>query len=92
MADPLTPAISDRICAHMNDDHAEAVVLYARVYGGIETETALMQAIDAEAMTSRSVARRCAFPSIIPCKTLKMPTKPSLLWCVKLASARQSPT
>ena len=29
-ADPITPAISDRICAHMNDDHAEAVLLYAK--------------------------------------------------------------
>ena len=35
-ADPLTSAVSDRICAHMNDDHAEAVVAYARHYGGAE--------------------------------------------------------
>lgn len=32
--DPLTPAVSDRICKHMNDDHAEAVLAYARHYGG----------------------------------------------------------
>ena len=25
-ADPLTPAVSDRICKHMNDDHADAVL------------------------------------------------------------------
>ncbi len=35
-ADPLTAAVSDRICKHMNDDHAEAVVAYARHYGGLE--------------------------------------------------------
>ena len=34
-ADPLTPEVSARICAHMNDDHAEAVLAYARHYGGI---------------------------------------------------------
>ena len=30
-ADPLTPAVSDRICKHMNDDHAEAVLAYAQI-------------------------------------------------------------
>jgi putative heme iron utilization protein len=33
-ADPLTAAVSERICKHMNDDHAEAVLAYARHYGG----------------------------------------------------------
>jgi len=33
MADPLTPAISDRICKHMNEDHASAIALYAQVFG-----------------------------------------------------------
>jgi putative heme iron utilization protein len=28
-ADPLSPAVSDRICKHMNDDHAEAVLASA---------------------------------------------------------------
>ncbi len=36
MADPITPAVSDRICTHMNDDHADAILLYAKVYGGVE--------------------------------------------------------
>lgn len=62
MADPLTPAISDRICAHMNDDHAEAVALYARAYAGIETDTAVMQAIDAEAMTIAIGAQTIRIP------------------------------
>ena len=30
-ADAITPEVSQRICAHMNDDHAEAVLI--RVLG-----------------------------------------------------------
>jgi putative heme iron utilization protein len=40
MADPLTPAVSDRICKHMNDDHADAVLLYAQVLGQTPEATA----------------------------------------------------
>ncbi|NEQ97464.1 MAG: DUF2470 domain-containing protein [Cyanothece sp. SIO2G6] len=36
MADTITPAVSDRICAHMNDDHADAVKLYAQAFGQVE--------------------------------------------------------
>lgn len=51
MADSLTPAISDRICKHMNEDHAEAIALYAKVYGNQpETEAAQMVSIDAQGM------------------------------------------
>jgi putative heme iron utilization protein len=50
-ADPLTPAVSDRICRHMNIDHAEAVVAYARHYGGISgAQSARMLAVGPEAM------------------------------------------
>ena len=50
-ADPLTDAVSARICRHMNDDHAEAVIAYARHYGGVETaESARMVAVRPEAM------------------------------------------
>lgn len=50
-ADPLTSAVSDRICKHMNDDHAEAVVAYARHYGGCqEVSAARMLAVTPEAM------------------------------------------
>ena len=50
-ADPLTPAVSDRICKHMNEDHAQAVLAYARHYGGIEAPSvARMVAVTAEAM------------------------------------------
>ncbi len=51
MADLLTPAISERICQHMNDDHGDALVLYAKVYGNTpEAETAEMLAIDPQGM------------------------------------------
>jgi putative heme iron utilization protein len=50
-ADPLTPAVSDRICKHMNDDHAAAVLAYARHYGGqINAQQARMLAVAPEAM------------------------------------------
>ncbi|MEB3185556.1 MAG: DUF2470 domain-containing protein [Cyanobacteriota bacterium] len=50
-ADPLTPAVSDRICKHMNDDHADAVLAYARHYGGIDSPgQARMVAVKPEAM------------------------------------------
>ena len=51
MADPITPEVSQRICTHMNDDHAEAVLMYAQVYGQAEAATAAtMKAIDPEGM------------------------------------------
>ncbi|MFM2432452.1 MAG: hypothetical protein RLZZ511_3666 [Cyanobacteriota bacterium] len=47
MADPITPAISTRICTHMNDDHADAVLMYAKAYGQATNATAAtMAAID----------------------------------------------
>jgi hypothetical protein len=50
-ADPLTPAVSERICSHMNKDHAEAVLAYARHYGGRqEAEQAEMRAVTPELM------------------------------------------
>jgi len=35
-ADPLTPAVSERICKHMNNDHGEAVLAFSRHYGGLD--------------------------------------------------------
>ena len=50
-ADPLTPAVSDRICKHMNDDHAAAVLAYARHYGGLtNAQSARMLVVAPEAM------------------------------------------
>ncbi|MGF1567388.1 MAG: DUF2470 domain-containing protein [Nodosilinea sp.] len=52
MTEPITPAVSDRICKHMNEDHAEAVLLYATAYGNQPAATAAaMESIDAEGMT-----------------------------------------
>jgi putative heme iron utilization protein len=51
MADPLTPAVSDRICKHMNEDHAEAIALYATAFGQLrDVATARMLRIDPEGM------------------------------------------
>ncbi|MGB3692502.1 MAG: DUF2470 domain-containing protein, partial [Spirulinaceae cyanobacterium] len=49
--EPITPQISDRICKHMNEDHAEAIVLYAQVFGSSpEAEAAKLKAIDPQGM------------------------------------------
>ncbi len=51
MSELLTPTISDRICKHMNEDHQDAIVLYAKVFGNIpDAETAQMTRIDQEGM------------------------------------------
>lgn len=51
MSEAITAAISDRICKHMNKDHADAVLTYAQVYGQQTAATAAtMDAIDAEGM------------------------------------------
>lgn len=33
MSDIITAEVSDRICQHMNEDHADAVLLYAQTFG-----------------------------------------------------------
>ena len=51
MADIITPQISDRICKHMNEDHGEAIVLYAKAFGNAPTaQSAKMLAIDPQGM------------------------------------------
>ena len=51
MADVITPAISDRICKHMNEDHSEAIALYAKVFGNSpDAESARMMTIDPQGM------------------------------------------
>ncbi|WP_299484633.1 DUF2470 domain-containing protein [Acaryochloris sp. IP29b_bin.137] len=51
MADTITPEISDRICKHMNEDHADAVLLYAKAYGKVaEAEAAQLVKVDPEGM------------------------------------------
>lgn len=51
MSEAFTPEISDRICRHMNEDHADAVALYAKAFGGAsEVTSAEMLRIDAAGM------------------------------------------
>jgi putative heme iron utilization protein len=51
MTDSFSPEISDRICKHMNEDHADAVALYAKAFGNEpQTIAAEMLKIDAEGM------------------------------------------
>ncbi len=48
---PFTAQVSDRICKHMNDDHADAVLVYAQHFGAMTTATsARMRSIDAVGM------------------------------------------
>lgn len=51
MSEPITPAISDRICKHMNEDHGDALVLYVKAFGNSpEAESAEMISIDPQGM------------------------------------------
>ncbi|MDA0266962.1 MAG: DUF2470 domain-containing protein [Cyanobacteria bacterium] len=52
MSEAISPAVSDRICKHMNDDHADAVLVYAQVFGNTQQATAArMESIDLQGMT-----------------------------------------
>jgi putative heme iron utilization protein len=51
MSDAFSSEVSQRICAHMNEDHANAVLLYAQTFGNVADATAAeMLSIDAEGM------------------------------------------
>jgi len=51
MSKDFSTDISSRICNHMNDDHADAVVLYAKAFGGVtDASAAKMLSIDAQGM------------------------------------------
>jgi putative heme iron utilization protein len=51
MSEPISPEISRRICQHMNDDHTDALVLYAKVFGNSRDATsAELVAIDPQGM------------------------------------------
>ncbi|WP_413171645.1 DUF2470 domain-containing protein [Anabaena azotica] len=51
MSNQFSPEISSRICKHMNEDHADAVVMYAQAFGDIKNaKTAQMLSIDADGM------------------------------------------
>lgn len=51
MSEQFSAQVSDRICAHMNEDHADAVLLYAKTFSNLTDATAAqMLSIDAEGM------------------------------------------
>ncbi|NES83571.1 MAG: DUF2470 domain-containing protein [Moorea sp. SIO2B7] len=62
MADIITPAISDRICKHMNEDHSDAIALYAKVFGNTEAQTAQMLSIDPQGMNLSAQVNGSAVP------------------------------
>lgn len=63
MSEPFSPEVSDRICAHMNDDHTDAVVLYAQTFGSLTDATAAeMLSIDAEGMNLTAQVNDAAVP------------------------------
>ena len=52
MSEPITAQISDRICQHMNEDHADALLLYAQFFGGsVDAASAILKSIDPQGMT-----------------------------------------
>lgn len=51
MSEKFSAEISDRICNHMNEDHSDAVVVYAKAFGGVTNATAAqMLSIDSDGM------------------------------------------
>ncbi|MBH8577257.1 DUF2470 domain-containing protein [Nostocaceae cyanobacterium CENA369] len=51
MSENFSAEISSRICNHMNEDHKDAIVLYAKAFGGITNATAAqMLSIDSQGM------------------------------------------
>ncbi|MBH8553757.1 DUF2470 domain-containing protein [Nostocaceae cyanobacterium CENA357] len=51
MSEEFSTEISSRICKHMNEDHADAVIIYAQAFGGVTNATASqMCSIDSQGM------------------------------------------
>jgi putative heme iron utilization protein len=40
MSNTFPVEVSDRICKHMNKDHADSIIFYATTYGGVADVTA----------------------------------------------------
>jgi putative heme iron utilization protein len=63
MSEQFSPEISSRICNHMNQDHGDAIVLYAQAFGGLADATAAeMLAIDAQGMDLKAEVNGEAVP------------------------------
>ena len=72
MSDIITPAISDRICNHMNKDHADAILTYAKYFGKRDdAEAASMLGLDEVGMdleitvNAQPEKLRIAFPQTL---------------------------
>ncbi len=51
MSEQFSASVISRICNHMNEDHADAVVLYAQAFGGLADATAAsLVSIDTQGM------------------------------------------
>jgi putative heme iron utilization protein len=51
VSEQFSQEVSKRICKHMNEDHADAVALYAQIYGNSpDANAAQMLSIDAQGM------------------------------------------
>lgn len=63
MSEPFSTEVSDRICKHMNEDHADALALYARIFGkSPDTEAAQMLSIDAQGMNLTAKVNGSSMP------------------------------
>ncbi len=63
MSEPFSPEISDRICSHMNQDHPDAVLLYAQSFdNSLEITEAVMDSIDAKGMSLTALKMGYAVP------------------------------
>ncbi|TAE59417.1 MAG: DUF2470 domain-containing protein [Nostocales cyanobacterium] len=63
MSDQFSPEISSRICKHMNEDHADAVIIYAQAFSDFKDATAAeMLSIDAEGMNLSVKSNEKTFP------------------------------
>jgi putative heme iron utilization protein len=63
MSEQFSTEISSRICNHMNQDHGDAIVLYAQAFGGLADATAAeMLAIDAQGMDLKAEVNGEAVP------------------------------
>lgn len=63
MSESITAEVSHRICQHMNEDHASAVVLYVQAFGGSPDATsAEMLSIDPRGMDITAQVNGAAKP------------------------------
>ena len=63
MSEQFSAEVSNRICEHMNSDHADAVVLYAQTFGGLAGDQAAeMVSIDFQGMNLTAQVNGAAVP------------------------------